>query len=374
NEFVGYEKLNCESKILAILDENFNIKDEVKSGETAWLMLERTPFYAASGGQCADIGTIGKSAVLDTQKFFDLNLSAISAAQTLKTGDTVECEVDAPRRTMIARHHSATHLLHAALRKILGEHVTQAGSLVEPSRLRFDFSHPKAMSEDEILAVQSFVNEAICRGAAQKMEIMDIGSAKNSGAIALFGEKYGADVRVVSFGEVSKELCGGTHVNNISEIGAFLILKESGVSAGVRRIEAICSQEVVKFSRDLRDKMSLIEAELKGGDPIAAIKKLKSEIKELKQSAKTAKDPNALSFSDVIGVKLCVAAVDGGDIKTMIDEFKNSHEKAAIMLMQAGADGKISIAAGVKNAPIKAGEWVKLAAQILGGGGGGRDD
>ena len=246
--------------------------------------------------------------------------------------------------------------------------------MVEPSRLRFDFSHPKAMSEDEILAVQSFVNEAICRGAAQKMEIMDIGSAKNSGAIALFGEKYGADVRVVSFGEVSKELCGGTHVNNISEIGAFLILKESGVSAGVRRIEAICSQEVVKFSQDLRDKMSLIETELKSNDPILGIKKLKSEIKELKQGAKTASDPNALSFSDVSGVKLCVAAVDGGDIKTMIDEFKNSHEKAAIMLMQVGADGKISIAAGVKNAPIKAGEWVKLAASILGGGGGGRDD
>ena len=374
NEFVGYEKLSCESKILAILDENFNITDEVKSGETAWLMLERTPFYAASGGQCADIGTIGKSAVLDTQKFFDLNLSQISAAQTLKAGDTVECRVDAPRRTMIARHHSATHLLHAALRKILGEHVTQAGSLVEPSRLRFDFSHPKAMSEDEILAVQSFVNEAICRGAAQKMEIMDIGTAKNSGAIALFGEKYGADVRVVSFGEVSKELCGGTHVNNISEIGAFLILKESGVSAGVRRIEAICSQEVVKFSQDLRDKMSLIETELKSNDPILGIKKLKSEIKELREAAKNASDSHALAFLNIDGVKLCVAAVDGGDIKTMIDEFKNSHEKAAIMLMQVGADGKISIAAGVKNAPIKAGEWVKLAASILGGGGGGRDD
>jgi len=206
------------------------------------------------------------------------------------------------------------------------------------------------------------------------MEIMDIGSAKNSGAIALFGEKYGADVRVVSFGEVSKELCGGTHVGNISEIGAFLILKESGVSAGVRRIEAICSQEVVKFSQDLRDKMSGIEAELKGGDPIAAIKKLKSEIKELKQGAKNASDSHALAFLNIDGVKLCVAAVDGGDIKTMIDEFKNQHEKVAIMLMQVGVDGKISIAAGVKNAPIKAGEWVKLAASILGGGGGGRDD
>ena len=246
--------------------------------------------------------------------------------------------------------------------------------MVEADRLRFDFSHPKALSDEELAKIEEFVNNAVCKGYAAKTEIMDIDDAKNSGAIALFGEKYGSKVRVVSFGEISKELCGGIHVRNLSEIGPFFIVKESGVSAGVRRIEAVCSRAALNLALQNRAKLAEISAELKGIEPLRAIEKLKDEIRSLKDQIKHASSSHALAFLNVGDTKLCVASVESGDIKTMIDEFKNSHEKAAIMLMQVGTDGKISIAAGVKNAPIKAGEWVKLAAQILGGGGGGRDD
>ncbi|MBP3225288.1 MAG: alanine--tRNA ligase [Campylobacter sp.] len=374
NEFVGYSCQESESRILALLDENFKICDSLEPGHTGWVMLDITPFYATSGGQCADTGTIEKSEVIDTQKFFDLNLSQIKVKSLLKTGDLVKCVVSAGKRAMIARHHSATHLLHAALREVLGDHIAQAGSLVEANRLRFDFSHPKAMSSEELAKVEQIVNRWISAGAQNKTEILDIDEAKKSGAIALFGEKYGAKVRVVSFGDVSKELCGGTHVENISEIGAFLISKESGVSAGVRRIEAICSQEVLNFTLNLRSQINEIEAEFKGANPLDGIKKLKDEIKGLKEKLKHAGDQKSLPCQEISGVKLCVAAVENGDIKTMIDEFKNANEKAAILLMQVGENDKITVAAGAKDAPIKAGEWVKMTAQILGGNGGGRDD
>ena len=311
--------------------------------------------------------------MFDTQKFYGLNLSHLRLNRNLKIGDIVGLKVS-EEREQIARHHSATHLLHAALRAVLGAHIAQAGSLVEADRLRFDFSHPKALSDEELAKIEEFVNNAVCKGCAAKTEIMDIDDAKNSGAIALFGEKYGSKVRVVSFGEISKELCGGIHVRNLSEIGPFFIVKESGVSAGVRRIEAVCSRAALNLALQNRAKLAEISAELKGIEPLRAIEKLKDEIRSLKDQIKHASSSHALAFLNVGDTKLCVASVESGDIKTMIDEFKNSHEKAAIMLMQVSTDGKISIAAGVKNAPIKAGEWVKLAAQILGGGGGGRDD
>lgn len=374
NKFSGYEELSRTSKVLALLNEDFAEVDELKAGDIGWAMFDITPFYAQSGGQTGDSGEVESIAdVFDTQKFYGLNLSHLRLNRNLKIGDIVGLKVS-EEREQIARHHSATHLLHAALRAVLGAHIAQAGSLVEADRLRFDFSHPKALSVEELAKIEEFVNNAVCKGCAAKTEIMDIDDAKNSGAIALFGEKYGSKVRVVSFGEISKELCGGIHVHNLSEIGPFFIVKESGVSAGVRRIEAVCSRAALNLALQNRAKLAEISAELKGIEPLRAIEKLKDEIRSLKDQIKHASSSHSLAFLNVGDTKLCVASVESGDIKTMIDEFKNSHEKAAIMLMQVGTDGKISIAAGVKNAPIKAGEWVKLAAQILGGGGGGRDD
>lgn len=374
NEFSGYEELERTSKVLALLDEDFKETQILKAGEQGWAMFDVTPFYAQSGGQAGDSGEVASAAdVLDTQKFFGLSLSNVAVKKELKIGDTVKLKVS-EQRAEIARHHSATHLLHSALRSVLGTHIAQAGSSVEASRLRFDFSHPKAVTAEELTKIENFVNAAISENIEAKTEIMDIEDAKNSGAIALFGEKYADKVRVLSFGEVSKELCGGTHVSNLSQIGAFFITKESGVSAGVRRIEAVCSKAALNLAKAWRSEIEEIKTELKSAEPIGAVKKLKTELKSLKDKAKQAKNAHALACVNVNETKLCVAVLDGGDIKATIDEFKNENEKAAILLVQVNEEGKIALAAGVKNAALKAGEWVKFTAQILGGNGGGKDD
>lgn len=371
NNFVGYEKLECEAKILAILDENFKTIDELKNGENGWIMLDNTPFYATSGGQCGDKGTISKSEVLKTEKFFELNLSFVKATENFKTNQIIKAVVGYERE-MIKRNHSATHLLHAALRKVLGDHISQAGSSVEASRLRFDFTHPKAMNFEEIKEVENLVNFEILKAIPAKTEILELSEAKKSGAIALFGEKYANKVRVLSFGDFSKELCGGTHVKNSSEIGAFLITKESGVSAGVRRIEAICSKEVINYTNHLRDELETINSELKSNEPLIAIDKLKNEIKELKNELKKTSNNKELEVHNMNGVSVIVSEFDG-DIKTKIDELKNRYEKVVILLENI-KDDKITLCAGVKNAPIKAGDLVKQTALIVGGNGGGRDD
>ena len=374
NKFSGYEELERTSKVLALLDEDFKETQILKAGEQGWAMFDVTPFYAQSGGQAGDSGEIaGAADVLDTQKFFGLNLSNVAVKKELKVGDSVKLKVS-EQRAEIARHHSATHLLHAALRSVLGTHIAQAGSSVEASRLRFDFSHPKAVTAEELTKIENFVNSAIAESIAAKTEIMDIEDAKNSGAIALFGEKYADKVRVLSFGEISKELCGGTHVGNLSQIGAFFITKEGGVSAGVRRIEAVCSKAALNLAKAWRGEIEELKTELKSAEPMNAVKKLKAEIKSLKDKSRQAKDAHALAVVNVNETKLCVAVIDGGDIKATIDEFKNENEKAAILLVQVNEEGKIALAAGVKNAALKAGEWVKFTAQILGGNGGGKDD
>ena len=374
NKFSGYEELERTSKVLALLDEDFKETQILKAGEQGWAMFDVTPFYAQSGGQAGDSGEVaGAADVLDTQKFFGLSLSNVAVKKELKIGDTVKLKVS-EQRAEIARHHSATHLLHSALRSVLGTHIAQAGSSVEASRLRFDFSHPKAVTAEELTKIENFVNAAISENIEAKTEIMDIEDAKNSGAIALFGEKYADKVRVLSFGEVSKELCGGTHVSNLSQIGAFFITKEGGVSAGVRRIEAVCSKAALNLAKAWRSEIEELKTELKSTEPIGAVKKLKAEIKSLKDKAKQAKNAHALACVNVNETKLCVAVLDGGDIKATIDEFKNENEKAAILLVQVNEEGKIALAAGVKNAALKAGEWVKFTAQILGGNGGGKDD
>ncbi|MBW1443043.1 alanine--tRNA ligase, partial [Campylobacter jejuni] len=216
NHFVGYEKAECESKILALLDEDFKEVSTLK--DAGWVMLENTPFYATSGGQSADSGFITKREVLDTQKFFNLNLSFIKAGEELKVGDIVHARIDTEKREQIARHHSATHLLHHALREILGSHVSQAGSLVESNKLRFDFTHHKALSKEELESIEKRVNEMIINSSEAILENMPLEEAKKSGAIALFNEKYQGNVRVLTLGE-SKELCGGTHVKNTAQIG-----------------------------------------------------------------------------------------------------------------------------------------------------------
>ena len=374
NKFSGYEELERTSKVLALLDEDFKETQILKAGEQGWAMFDVTPFYAQSGGQAGDSGEIvGTADVLDTQKFFGLNLSNVAVKKELKIGDTVKLKVS-EQRAEIARHHSATHLLHSALRSVLGTHIAQAGSSVEANRLRFDFSHPKAVTAEELTKIENFVNAAISENIEAKTEIMDVEDAKNSGAIALFGEKYADKVRVLSFGEVSKELCGGTHVSNLSQIGAFFITKEGGVSAGVRRIEAVCSKAALNLAKAWRGEIEELKTELKSAEPMNAVKKLKAEIKSLKDKTKQAKDAHALAVVNVNETKLCVAVLDGGDIKATIDEFKNENEKAAILLVQVNEEGKIALAAGVKNAALKAGEWVKFTAQILGGNGGGKDD
>ena len=374
NKFSGYEELERTSKVLALLDKDFKETQNLKEGEQGWAMFDVTPFYAQSGGQAGDSGEIvGTADVLDTQKFFGLNLSNVAIKKELKVGDAVKLKVS-EQRAEIARHHSATHLLHAALRSVLGTHIAQAGSSVEASRLRFDFSHPKAVTAEELTKIENFVNSAIAESIEAKTEIMDVEDAKNSGAIALFGEKYADKVRVLSFGEVSKELCGGTHVANLSQIGAFFITKEGGVSAGVRRIEAVCSKAALNLAKAWRGEIEELKTELKSSEPMNAVKKLKAEIKSLKDKTKQAKDAHALAVVNVNETKLCVAVIDGGDIKATIDEFKNENEKAAILLVQVNEEGKIALAAGVKNAALKAGEWVKFTAQILGGNGGGKDD
>ncbi|MFX3626238.1 alanine--tRNA ligase [Campylobacter sp. LH-2024] len=369
NEFIGYENIECKTKILALLDEDFKEISSLKG--KGWVMLEKTPFYATSGGQSADIGFLDDCEVLDTQKFFGLNLSFVNTTKELKINDTVKAKIDFEKREQIARHHSATHLLHHALREILGNHVSQAGSLVEFNKLRFDFTHPKALSKEELEYIERKVNEMIILSSDAILEIMSLEQAKKSGAIALFNEKYQDKVRVLTLGE-SKELCGGTHVLNTAQIGSFYIVKESGVSAGIRRIEAVVSKAALKFVKNQLDEINKIKEELKNNDILNGIKKLKNEIIALKEELKNS-NKIELKSKNINGIQICVESVQNGDIKVMIDDFKNKFSKAVILLAQVKED-KILLAAGVKDAPLKAGVLVKEAAQILGGNGGGRDD
>ena len=370
NEFIGYENLKSSSKVLALLNSEFKRVNELKNGEIGYVMLDSTPFYAQSGGQCGDTGLLGKNQILDTKKYFGLNLSTIEAKNSIKIGDILPCEVSL-NRLEIRRHHSATHLLHAALRAILGSHISQAGSSVEADKLRFDFTHPKPISKDELDKIEKFVNDQIAIGAKAKIEIMDIESAKNSGAIALFGEKYGDQVRVLTLG-CSKELCGGTHVENLNEIGSFFIIRESGVSAGVRRIEAVCSRAALNYANELRSELEEIKIALKGANPINAITKLKDEIKSLQNEIKNANSSVELSPTTINNVSVVIGEFNG-DIKAKIDEIKNKFDSVVVFLASK-KDGKVSIGAGSKNCNIKAGELVKAIAPIVGGGGGGRDD
>ena len=378
NEFVGYDNVTYKSKILALLNENFKEVSTLEKNSTGWVMLEKTPFYATSGGQSGDIGALEDNKhiaiIEDTQKFHGLNLSKVKVANSnLNQNETVDAVV--VNRYEIAKHHSATHLLQSALKMVLGDTVSQAGSLNDSSRLRFDFTYPKAMTTAQIDEVEDLVNTMIARGIAGNIEELPIDQAKNKGAIAMFGEKYGDVVRVVSFSDVSVEFCGGTHVRNTADIGSFYIVKESGVSAGVRRIEAVCGTAAIAYTKEIINSMNEIKTEIKNNDVIAGIKKLKDQIKDLKKEVETALSQTSTPVSEeMVGdTKVVVAVVENGDLKKIVDDMKNANEKLAILLLQA-KDDKVLIVAGSKNTNIKAGEWIKNIAPIVGGGGGGRPD
>ncbi|MGJ0371018.1 alanine--tRNA ligase [Aliarcobacter cryaerophilus] len=378
NEFVGYTNTTFNSKILALLDENFK---EVQSLENqiGWVLLDKTPFYATSGGQNGDIGAIefeGKNAVvLETSKFHNLNLSKVDVKDT-KLNKNQNIEAVVINRHEVAKHHSATHLLQAALKMVLGDSVSQAGSFNDANKLRFDFTYPKALTSEQINEVEDLVNSMIARSLKGQVEELPLEIAKKKGAIAMFGEKYGEVVRVVSFGEdVSVEFCGGTHVKNTADIGSFYIIKESGVSAGIRRIEAVVGASAFKYTKEQINKLNELQAEIKSNDLIAGVKKLKSEIKELKNQIQNSQNQTQAPISEeIIGdTKVVVCVIENGDLKKIVDDMKNANEKLAILLLQA-KDDKVLIVAGSKNTNIKAGDWIKNIAPIVGGGGGGRPD
>ena len=375
NTFVGYEFTQHSGEVQALLDENFKHVDSLSPNSKGWVLLDITPFYAESGGQCGDNGELeGFAEVLDTKKFFGLNLSQITVTKGLKVGDIVDAKVDMSRAE-ITKHHSATHLLHAILFDVLGDHISQAGSLVEADRLRFDFSHPKAVTHAELAEIEIRVNREVSKGIVAKTEVMSIDDAKKSGAKAQFGEKYGDEVRVVSFDKSSIEFCGGVHVDNSANIGSFIITKESGVSAGVRRIEAVCGNAAYGHFCEQRMLIKQVESEVKNLDVIAGISRLKSTVSELKTELKDAQESVKVEITanEVNGVAVVVEELTSGDIKDKIDELKNQNDSLCAMLFQVKGD-KVLIAAGVKDANAKAGDWIKNIAPILGGGGGGRPD
>ncbi|MEA3552980.1 MAG: alanine--tRNA ligase [Campylobacterota bacterium] len=378
NEFIGYEHIKSKSKIVALLDDKFNQVDILDTNATGWVMLDKTPFYATSGGQEGDTGAFEDAEhiaiIKETKKFFGMNMSKVEVTGSkISVGETVDAVVVS--RDEIEKHHSATHLLQSALKIVLGDTVSQAGSLNDDKRLRFDFTYAKAMTKEQLDEVQDLVNSMIAHSISGSTEELNIEDAKKKGAIAMFGEKYGDTVRVVEFGDVSVEFCGGTHVSNTGHIGSFYITKESGVSAGVRRIEAVCGLSAINYAKSAVEKLAVIEAEVKNKDIMQGINKLKEQIKQLKSELKDAHENVAtpLQELDIDGVKVVVDIVENGDIKKLVDDMKNGHDKIATLLLQVKGD-KVMLVAGVKNASIKAGDWIKAVAPIVGGGGGGRPD
>ncbi len=392
-EFVGYENLAFESKV-TVLTTDTELVDALSDGERGTIFVEKTPFYATSGGQEADRGVIrtadGEFVVEDVVKLLGGKFGHIGhvACGMIKVGDTVSLEVDAEKRAMSANNHSATHLLHKALRMVLGNHVEQAGSLVNEDRLRFDFTHFSALTAGELRQVEEIVNAQIQNGLAVKVENLPIEEARKTGAAALFGEKYGDIVRVVSMGEFSKEFCGGTHVANTGAITAFKILSETGVAAGVRRIEALTAKGLMGYYDEMEQKL-LETAKLMKATPdslaektahlLAENKALRSEIESLKSKlAKDAAKDIMDQVTEIKGVKLLAAKIENVDmngLRELGDQLKEKLGEGVIVLASA-ADGKVSLMAmATKEAMDRgahAGNLIKAAAALVGGGGGGR--
>ena len=391
--FVGYENLAWKSPI-TVLTSDTEIVEALSDGQRGTVFAEETPFYATSGGQEADTGIIrtaeGEFKVEDTVKLLGGKIGHVGVVikGMIKTGDQAELCVNAEKRALSARNHSATHLLQKALRTVLGTHVEQAGSSVNEERLRFDFSHFSAMTAEELQKVEEIVNEQIVAGLPVKVENMPIEEARKTGAQALFGEKYGDVVRVVNMGDYSIEFCGGTHVKNTNEIMAFKILSESGVAAGVRRIEALTSKGLIRYYDNLEKKLNEAAKVLKAtpdnlAEKIAHLtaenKALHSEVESLKSKlAQDAMGDVMNQVQEIKGVKLLAAAVDGVDMNGLRDLGDQLKEKLGdgVVVLASGNDGKVSLMVTATDAAMKqgahAGNLIKAIAGLVGGGGGGR--
>ena len=376
NKFVGYEYTEYKTKIKALFDKDLNLVNELDGD--GFVMLEETPFYAESGGQIGDKGVLIKDGniiakVIDTKKYDDRNISKVKDTK-LVVNEEVLAKVDESRKE-IAKHHSATHLLHSALRKVLGEHVTQAGSLVEANRLRFDFTHPRALTKEELTKIEEMVNNVVAKAIKAEVIETTINEAKKMGAMALFGEKYGDIVRVVKFGDFSIELCGGTHVKNSAEVGNFYIVKESGVSAGVRRIEAVCGLSGYKYSKEFIEEVNKLKAENKAKDLKTFIEKQKEEIKNLKEEIKALKQAAVSEIKPINkdGINFVIERIDNANLREIATDLKGRIDNLVAFLVGENK-GKVNLVAVSKIDNIKAGELIKEFAPIVDGKGGGKAD
>jgi alanyl-tRNA synthetase len=394
-EFRGYDRLSDQGRVVAIVRDGVEVK-VLSPGEHGQIVLDHTPFYAESGGQVGDTGKLsGASAAFrvdDTRKLGAAYAHIGEAtAGTIRVGDALTANVDAEKRAKTVLNHSATHLLHAALRKVLGTHVTQKGSLVAPDRLRFDFSHFQAVTPAELRQIENLVNNEIRANAPAETKVMGYDAAVAAGAMALFGEKYGDEVRVLKIGDFSTELCGGTHVRRAGDIGFFKVVSESGIAAGVRRMEAITGQAALDYAATtdqlLRDVASLvrgnrddIEAKIRG--VLDQNRKLEKELADTRSKLASGQGQDlAAQAKDLGGVKLLVSrieGVDGGALRDAVDKLKDKLKSAVIVLGAVdGASRKVSLVAGVTSdqiARLKAGELIAMVAVQVGGKGGGRPD
>ncbi|ENY5184118.1 alanine--tRNA ligase [Vibrio cholerae] len=378
-EFCGYTASRGQSVVREMFVEGAEVS-ALSAGDKAIIVLDNTPFYAESGGQCGDTGVLKTDAgifhVEDTQKLGNaIAHHGVLAQGVLATGDQVDAIVDEKRRAAISLNHSATHLLHAALRKVLGEHVAQKGSLVRAETLRFDFSHLEAMTAAEIKEVERLVNQEVRRNHSIETNIMNIDEAKAKGAMALFGEKYDDQVRVLSMGDFSTELCGGIHASNTGDIGLFKIISEGGIAAGIRRIEAVTGEGAL----DYLDAQQA-QHDAKVSEMAAKAKLLEKEIQQLKDKLAAKESAGLINqVKQIAGVNVLVAQLNGADNKAlrgMVDDLKNQLSSGIIMLGNV-AEGKVGLIAGVTNDltnKVKAGELVNMVALQVGGKGGGRPD
>jgi len=394
SEFLGYEKHSADAKVIAILQNDVAI-DQLENGDQAIVVLDKTPFYAESGGQVGDIGSISiddqtEFRVNDTQKKNDVYLHIGSLINgELGAGDKVSARIDEHYRQAVMLNHSATHLMHAALRQVLGTHVQQKGSLVDADKLRFDFSHYQPVEPQQIQEIETIVNDQIRGNLETRAESMDMEAAKKSGAIALFGEKYGDVVRVLKIGSDSIELCGGTHVPRAGDIGLFKIIFETGIASGVRRIEAVTGEAAVKRFIESEGKLDIAAQKLKASrdDLLPRIEQLQANNRTLEKQVEALKSKLASQTGgdlasqaqEVKGVKVLAVKLDGANVKTLretVDQLKNKLGAAAVVLASSD-DDKVSIIAGVTRAEskrINAGDLANLVAEQCGGRGGGRPD
>jgi alanyl-tRNA synthetase len=394
-EFLGYSSLAEQGKILALL-KGGAVVDHLSEGDDGAIVLDRTPFYGESGGQIGDSGYIESGScrieVRDCQKQGDSHLHLVHVLQgSVKVGDKVTAKVDASVRQATALNHSATHLLHAALRKVLGEHVTQKGSLVDSERLRFDFSHFEAVKPEQLKAIEALVNDQVRANSAVTTDHCDMEEAKAKGAMALFGEKYGDQVRVLTMGEgFSVELCGGTHVSRTGDIGLMRIISESGVAAGVRRIEAVTGANALALFDNLDQLVDSATRTLKTNrdnliekiEQLASQnRKLEKDLAQLKTRLATSGGGDVLSQAvDIQGIKVLSLNLDGADSKSLrdsVDQFKNKLGKAVVLLAAVEDTNKVALVAGVTQNitdQIKAGDLMRHVAEQIGGKGGGRPD